>query len=135
MVVRVAVLYVTSFTFSPYSANWQIEPVHEIVLTVGALVLWNAANYLISTISDGEGRVRDVVIGSAYSLWPYALIALLDLPLPQSYACNYGGLLAQRSIRFDSLAGPEGVGHGRAAWERSYYGRELDALAAKPQSR
>lgn len=65
----------------------------------------------------------------------YALIALLDLPLPQSYACNYGGLLAQRSIRFDSLAGPEGVGHGRAAWERSYYGRELDALAAKPQSR
>ena len=38
--------------------------------------IWNAANYLISTISDGEGRVRDVVIGTAYSLWPYALFAL-----------------------------------------------------------
>lgn len=58
----------------------------------------------------------------------YALIALLDLPLPQSYACNFGGMLPQRGIRFDSLAGPEGVGHGRARWERAYYGAELDAL-------
>jgi len=39
-------------------------------------VLWNAANYLVSTISDGEGRLRDVVIGSAYALFPYALFAL-----------------------------------------------------------
>jgi hypothetical protein len=30
----------------------------------------------VSTISDGEGRVRDVIIGTAYSLFPYALIAL-----------------------------------------------------------
>ncbi len=74
--VRVAVLYITSFTFSPYSATWQINPANEIILTVGAIGLWNAANYLISTISDGEGRVRHVVIGSAYSLWPYALLAL-----------------------------------------------------------
>ena len=46
------------------------------VTTVGLLFLWNAANYLVSTISDGEGRVRHVVIGTAYSLFPYILIAL-----------------------------------------------------------
>jgi hypothetical protein len=40
------------------------------------IFLWNVANYLVSTISDGEGRVRDVIIGSAYSLFPYALFAL-----------------------------------------------------------
>jgi len=45
----------------------------QVVLIFG---LWNAANYLVSTISDGEGRVRDVIIGSAYSLFPYALIVL-----------------------------------------------------------
>jgi hypothetical protein len=39
-------------------------------------LLWNTANYLVSTISDGEGRVRDVVIGTAYSLFPYVLFAL-----------------------------------------------------------
>jgi hypothetical protein len=40
------------------------------------IFIWNAANYLVSTISDGEGRVRDVIIGSAYSLFPYVLFAL-----------------------------------------------------------
>ena len=45
-------------------------------MTLLLIVLWNAANYLISTISDGEGRVRDVIIGSAYSLFPYALFVL-----------------------------------------------------------
>lgn len=44
--------------------------------TVLLIVLWNVANYLVSTISDGEGRVRDVVIGTAYCLFPYLLIAL-----------------------------------------------------------
>lgn len=76
LAVRVAVLYITSFTFSPYAALWDIPVAREITYTVGAILLWNVANYLVSTISDGEGRVRDVVIGSAYSLFPYALMAL-----------------------------------------------------------
>jgi hypothetical protein len=74
--VRVLSLYLTSFVFSPYSSTVYIPIEREILMTLGLLVLWNAANYLISTISDGEGRVRDVVIGSAYSLFPYALFAL-----------------------------------------------------------
>ena len=49
---------------------------NEVTYTLMFFFIWNAANYLISTISDGEGRVRDVVIGTAYSLWPYALFAL-----------------------------------------------------------
>ena len=46
------------------------------ISTLLVILLWNVANYLVSTISDGEGRVRDVVIGSAYALFPYALFAL-----------------------------------------------------------
>jgi len=76
VVVRVLSLYITSFAFSPYAALWEIEVENEIIYTVLLFGLWNAANYLVSTISDGEGRVRDVIIGSAYSLFPYALIAL-----------------------------------------------------------
>ncbi len=74
--VRVLSLYITSFTFSPYASLSDIRVENEIILTVGLIALWNAANYLVSTISDGEGRVKDVIIGSAYSLFPYALIAL-----------------------------------------------------------
>lgn len=76
IVVRVLSLYVTGYTFSPYTSTVYIRVENEIVITVLLIFLWNAANYLISTISDGEGRVRDVFMGSAYSLFPYALFAL-----------------------------------------------------------
>jgi hypothetical protein len=74
--VRVLFLYVTSFIFNPYTSTTYIRIENEIVYTILALVMWNAANYLVSTISDGEGRIRDVFIGSAYSLFPYVLFVL-----------------------------------------------------------
>lgn len=76
IVIRVLSLYVTGFVFNPFSSVSYIPIEYEITITLGLILLWNAANYLISTISDGEGRVRDVVIGTAYSLFPYLLIAL-----------------------------------------------------------
>jgi hypothetical protein len=69
-------LYVTGFVFNPYSAGWQIFVETEIIYIVGAILLWNVANYLVATISDGEGSLRHVVIGSAYSLFSYALFAI-----------------------------------------------------------
>lgn len=74
--VRVASLYLTGFIFNSYANVSDIHAENEITYTLLFLFLWNSANYLISTISDGEGRVRDVVIGTAYSLFPYALFAL-----------------------------------------------------------
>ncbi|HNB52740.1 MAG TPA: YIP1 family protein [Anaerolineales bacterium] len=74
--VRVLTLYITGFSFNPFTSPVYIPVENEIVTTLVLLFLWNAANYLVSTISDGEGRVRDVIIGSAYSLFPYALFAL-----------------------------------------------------------
>lgn len=73
---RVLAAYVTAFVFNPYSNLADIRVADVIAYTTGLLLLWNAANYLVSTISDGEGRVRDVVIGTAYSLFPYALFML-----------------------------------------------------------
>jgi len=76
VVVRILSLYLTGFPFNKYANVAWIPVGNEIVIAVLAIVIWNAANYLISTISDGEGRIRDVVIGSAYSLFPYALFVL-----------------------------------------------------------
>lgn len=76
VVVRILSLYLTGFVFNPNTVLAYIWVENEVVYTVLLLFLWNAANYLVSTISDGEGRVRDVIIGSAYSLFPYALFAL-----------------------------------------------------------
>lgn len=74
--VRVASLYLTGFVFNPHANPTEIRAEVEAAYVVVALFLWNAANYLVSTISDGEGRLRDVIVGTAYSLFPYALFAL-----------------------------------------------------------
>ncbi|MBM3150998.1 MAG: DUF1282 domain-containing protein [Chloroflexi bacterium] len=76
VIVRVSSLYLTGFIFNRYANFSQIRAENEIAYILLFLFLWNVANYLVSTISDGEGRVRDVVIGTAYSLFPYALFAL-----------------------------------------------------------
>jgi tetratricopeptide (TPR) repeat protein len=76
VVVRVLSFYFTGFIFNPYAQVSDIHFENEVVYTVLIILIWNAANYLVSTISDGEGRIKDVVIGSAYSLFPYALFAL-----------------------------------------------------------
>ena len=76
LVVRLLTVYLTAFVFNPYASPSEIRIENELLYPIVFLVLWNAANYLVSTISDGEGRVRDVIIGTAYSLFPFALFAL-----------------------------------------------------------
>ncbi len=95
IVSRLLGLYLTSFVFSPYANPSEIHAETEILLPVLLIGLWNAANYLVATIQDGEGRVRDVVIGTAYSLFPLALftlpIALLSnvLSLNEIFVYNF----------------------------------------------
>jgi uncharacterized membrane protein (GlpM family) len=76
VLVRVVSLYVTGFVFNPFASAWEIQVETEVIYTVGLFVVWNAANYLVGSITDGEGRLRHVVISSAYSLFPYAVFAL-----------------------------------------------------------
>jgi DNA-binding beta-propeller fold protein YncE len=74
--VRIVALYITGFIFNPFSHAWEISVETEVLYTVVLIVIWNVANYLIASISDGEGSLRHVIIGTAYSLFPYALFAL-----------------------------------------------------------
>jgi len=74
--VRLLTLYWTGFIFNPYASAADVPVANEVITLVIGLGLWNIANYLISTITDGEGRLRDVFIASAYSLFPFALFAL-----------------------------------------------------------
>jgi tetratricopeptide (TPR) repeat protein len=76
VVVRILTLYITGFIFRENITLSYIHVEDEVLNTLVLIGIWNAANYLVSTISDGEGRVRDVIIGSAYSLFPYVLFAL-----------------------------------------------------------
>ncbi len=55
----------------------------------------------------------------------FAYLARHDLPVHPAYACSFGGALVRDRIRVGPLGGDHGTGHGRAEWERRYYGAEL----------
>ncbi len=76
IILRILTLYLTGFTFNKFANPADIKVANEIIYTLLLIILWNASNYLISTISDGEGKVKDVIIGSAYSLFPFVLFGL-----------------------------------------------------------
>jgi hypothetical protein len=76
ILVRLLSLMLTGFIFNPLSSIYAIRIENEIVMSVGLIVLFVAANYLIASISEGEGRLRQVIIGTAYSLMPLALLIL-----------------------------------------------------------
>lgn len=68
-------IYWTGFLFT----NQVIEEVNlfvEIGVILLPLLLFVVINYLVSTITDGEGRFRDVYIGTVYSLAPFILFIL-----------------------------------------------------------
>ena len=78
------VLQITNIYFKGYLfTNVVPENVNllkEILMTILPLVLWIIANYMVATINDGEGKLKDVYNGTIYALTPY-LIGMLPLQL------------------------------------------------------
>jgi len=52
----------------------------------------------------------------------FAYLHAHRLPVHPAYAMTLGGMLDRHRLRVACLGGPEGTGHGRAEWERRYYG-------------
>jgi phosphoadenosine phosphosulfate reductase len=52
----------------------------------------------------------------------FAFSRLHDLPLHPAYGYTMGGVYDRLHLRTASLGGTRGQGHGRAEWERAYYG-------------
>lgn len=56
--------------------------------------LWVAANYMVSSINEGEGRLRDVYIASAYALAPFIIIMPFVIVLSYVVTLNEAFLLS-----------------------------------------
>ena len=85
--------YMTSFSFNKIV----VREIDVISIMLRFLLIWFGwvlANYLISSIYRGEGRFRDVFIGSSYCLLPVILIglplAILSNGMTMSEASIYG---------------------------------------------
>jgi sugar lactone lactonase YvrE len=74
---RILSMVTTGFIFNDANIR-HIRLGNEILIVAVPFVLLILSNYLVSTISDGEGRLRDVYIVSASALTP---VAVFSVPL------------------------------------------------------
>lgn len=65
----------TSFAFNPVPPS-SITVTSVLLPFLGLWCGWVVSNYLISSIYRGEGRFKDVFVGSAYALTPFILIGV-----------------------------------------------------------
>lgn len=80
-------LYFTNLIFMSVDRN-RINLFAEALVFIMPWLIWVIANYLISALKSGEGRFKDVFIGSAYALVPYILI-MVPLTLISNVLTNY----------------------------------------------
>lgn len=65
-------LYGTGFIFDQSDAS-TINLTKELAMLIAPLTLWIISNYLVSTISDGEGKFSQVYQGTIYAFAPYLI--------------------------------------------------------------
>ncbi|ANC78675.1 hypothetical protein ABE65_018480 [Fictibacillus phosphorivorans] len=65
--------FYTGFIFRTVSNDANL--VGELLLLLVPLALFIVVNYLVSTINDGEGRFKDIYIGTIYSLAPFLVFS------------------------------------------------------------
>ena len=70
-------LFLTSFTFYPVPEG-AINIGSSLLISVTIWLSWVICHYLIGSIKHGQARFKDIFVGSAYALFP---IAILGLPL------------------------------------------------------
>lgn len=67
----------TYSAFPFYYAQWEYFNLFmEVVPTVVLFLIWCVANWSLTTLMDGKGRLKDIYMATAYALTPYVLIRI-----------------------------------------------------------
>ncbi len=89
-------IYKTSFLFNDVMPS-EINLFQQVVMIFLPFFLWVGANYLVSSIRDGEGKLSDVFQASAYTLLPmiitFPILTLVSNGLTYNEAFIYDTLL------------------------------------------
>mgnify|MGYP001661862688 CR=1 FL=1 len=95
------VLFVVTLILQDGATGFLFQPAdHEFNLLLSALkgilicVLWWIASYCITTLLDGDGSRRDIVMAGGYCLAPYVLLNLPVIVLSNLVTLNETGVLA-----------------------------------------
>ncbi len=63
----------TGFLFNVYRIEY-INVVVDIVTVLLLYLLWGVSNWCLTSLMDGEGKMRDIMIATGYALFPLVLI-------------------------------------------------------------
>jgi len=75
LLLQVILIYATGYLFSIGDPD-RIHLPSLLLITAVPLLSWVVMNYMVSTITDGEGRFSEVYICTIYALSPYLVFAL-----------------------------------------------------------
>ena len=68
------------FLFSIYDAE-SFNSLWVLVRSVGLVVLWISANWLVCTLLGGKGKLKEITIVTCYSIWPIIIEKIIRLAL------------------------------------------------------
>lgn len=72
LVVFTADFLFRGFILNPLDAR-EVSYIYVILLFLAPIALWVSGNYMVSSINEGEGRIKDVYCATAYSLAPFII--------------------------------------------------------------
>lgn len=75
IVVRLLSLSISGFLFQPRE-SYNISLFTESFSIFLLWISWAVANWGVSTIQEGEGKFKEILVGSAYALTPYVLLTI-----------------------------------------------------------
>lgn len=75
VILQITDIYVVGVLFNSHDLN-HINLVEVLVGAIGPIAMFLICNFLISSITEGEGKISDLYIGLAYALSPYLVAAL-----------------------------------------------------------
>lgn len=89
LVIYVINKYFSGFLFKRI-AEGRFELLTDIIAVLGTFALAIISHYLISSIRDGEGKLRDIYCSLAYSLVPYIILKPIAIVLSHMLTYNEG---------------------------------------------
>lgn len=81
------------FLFSVYDAE-SFNSLWVLVRSVGLVVLWIVANWMVCTLMQGKGKLKEIIIVTCYSLWPIIIEKLFRLVMTNVLIPSEAGFLA-----------------------------------------
>ena len=81
------------FLFSVYDAE-SFNSLWVLVRSVGLVTLWIVANWMVCTLLEGKGKLKEIIIVTCYSLWPIIIEKLFRLVMTNVLIPSEAGFLA-----------------------------------------